>query len=246
MEPETAWHRFVVPNVLTSAECHELIFLQRAFGVPGDRPNFSTCTLREFLAPRARPLCLAFLRAREKLRDVVEAAIGEELGLHFEFSGLTCWQKGSSIPPHYDANREYLRQRHISVVCYLNYAGVDFSGGELVFHDHECAAGLREVRAATGAAVVFSSDARNIHSVREVRMLVSCGMHFAAWMLHARVYFIHIMRHTPALRHYVTCSNIQKLQLRCVSDAMACNRRCARTAMCRRLRMARGTHSCCG
>ena len=43
--------------------------------------------------------------AREAVRAAVEEALGLELGLLVEFTGLICWRPGACIGWHHDANR---------------------------------------------------------------------------------------------------------------------------------------------
>ena len=43
--------------------------------------------------------------AREAVRAAVEEALGLQLGLMIEFTGLICWRPGSCIGWHHDANR---------------------------------------------------------------------------------------------------------------------------------------------
>ena len=84
-------------------------------------------------------LLLPLIRARQSVRvqlrlhvaqvlDAVGRVFGLELELYVEYTALMCWQKvrdewspglfakGAYIQPHYDANRPYLIQRHISAV----------------------------------------------------------------------------------------------------------------------------------
>ena len=77
----------------------------------------STHSLSFFLALHTQPLtsgpCTHSLffflplqvAAREAVRAAVEEALGLQLGLMVEFTGLICWRPGSSIGWHHDANR---------------------------------------------------------------------------------------------------------------------------------------------
>lgn len=45
------------------------------------------------------------MAARQKVREAAEAALGLDLGLLVEFTGLIAWRPGASIAFHHDANR---------------------------------------------------------------------------------------------------------------------------------------------
>jgi hypothetical protein len=48
------------------------------------------------------------------------------------------WTEGTSLDPHFDANRDYLTHRHYTALLYLNDgAGNDFDGGDFEFCDQE-------------------------------------------------------------------------------------------------------------
>lgn len=87
------------------------------------------------------------------------------------------------------SNREYLAQRHYSVVLYLNDAGRDFDGGIFQFFDEEVRVvalcvkpppasiviqigqGTRvqeEVLAVAGRALIFTSGPENMHGITPV------------------------------------------------------------------------------
>lgn len=75
------------------------------------------------------------ISARDKIRDVIEAAVGQNLQLFAEFTGLISWRRGSFIGAHRDDNQDYLAQRQFAAVLYLNQgSGRDFSGGAFHFY----------------------------------------------------------------------------------------------------------------
>lgn len=53
---------------------------------------------------RKRTTCLQ-VRARERVQEAVEEALGLPGGLLIEFTALVTWLPGASIGWHYDANR---------------------------------------------------------------------------------------------------------------------------------------------
>ncbi|KAK4786256.1 hypothetical protein SAY86_002945 [Trapa natans] len=77
---------------------------------------------------------------------------------------VTSWAKGASIGWHSDDNREYLKQRDFSAVCYLNSHGESFRGGLFHFKDGE----LQTVVPSAGDLLIYTADSNNIHSVEEV------------------------------------------------------------------------------
>ncbi|GAB4822737.1 hypothetical protein N2152v2_009783 [Parachlorella kessleri] len=102
------------------------------------------------------------MAAREKVRAAVEEALGLDLGLLVEFTGLISWRPGACIDFHHDANRYYLQQRHYSAVTYLNTAEADFGGGAFLFQ-HGCPS---QVAPMPGRVVAYS--AQDVHGVQAV------------------------------------------------------------------------------
>ncbi|PSC76160.1 prolyl 3-hydroxylase 1 isoform X3 [Micractinium conductrix] len=133
--------RAVLTGVLPPDICRELIWAARSLAVVGYRDCVASATIFD-VASAAPALLMPLVAAREAVRAAAEAALGLELGLLVEFTGLLCWRPGASIGWHHDANRPYLRQRCASAVCYLNAAGADFQGGTFLFGDsHESCRG---------------------------------------------------------------------------------------------------------
>ncbi|GAX81386.1 hypothetical protein CEUSTIGMA_g8817.t1 [Chlamydomonas eustigma] len=128
------------------------------------------------------------VKVRQQVWETVEQVFGLTLELYVEFTGLISWCKGSSIGWHSDDNREYLSQRYISGVLYLNNpnspsavessntlkAGVSagnvimqdigFEGGDLCFQEGK----PNRVTPAAGTLVTYTSDSQNIHMVEEI------------------------------------------------------------------------------
>lgn len=98
------------------------------------------------------------------MKDKLEEFFKCEFELFIEFTGLISWSRGASIGWHSDDNRPYLKQRHFSVVCYLNTYGKDFNGGLFHFQDGEPAT----IMPAAGDVVMYTADDRNVHSVDEI------------------------------------------------------------------------------
>jgi len=163
--------RHVVDRLLPAELCQELALVHRICAVPGYRPKCTSATLLACPA-WAWP---ALLRARELARDAAEEyfdAFGE---LWPETTVTVAWLPGSSLPGHSDDCRDYLRQRHISVVIWLSEQGTDFGGGEFFFegpaeggpHDVlDEASGEHLLRPSVGRAVFFDSGER--HGLRPV------------------------------------------------------------------------------
>eukprot|EP00899_Mesostigma_viride_P019647 jgi/Mesvir1/27684/Mv07403-RA.1 len=158
-------NRAVIDGVLSVAECQELCALQRCCGVVGYRPAVSSVTLLDLHLSRCHPLMVPLLRARDKVRAAVEGTpFGAACDLFVEFTGLLSWSPGSAIDWHADNNRPYLRQRHISAVCYLNDSGADFQGGDFHFQDGEPST----IVPRAGTLAVYTSGEENVHCVDEI------------------------------------------------------------------------------
>lgn len=91
----------------------------------------------------------------------------EEVCLFHEFTGLMGWEKGGSMQPHADNNRDYLTQRHYSAVLYLNTSGIDFLGGNFHFCNSDGVSEMVIVPTA-GLLVIFDSGSKNIHKFDEI------------------------------------------------------------------------------
>ncbi|GIL97878.1 hypothetical protein Vretimale_3407 [Volvox reticuliferus] len=83
------------------------------------------------------------------------------------------WARGAMLGWHHDANREYLSQRHLSAVLYLNTQGEDFGAGDFRFKD-----GPEPLRVAprVGRLVAYTADRRNVHCVEEVAWGERCTL----------------------------------------------------------------------
>ena len=130
--------RGTADGVLTPELCAELIFWHTCTCTPGYRAGVSVATHLQFLQCNKLHGYIPVMKARARVREAVEAALGLEFQLLHEFTALTCWHPGSCINAHYDSNRPYLQQRAVSAICYLNTGGgKDFSGGDFVFLDED-------------------------------------------------------------------------------------------------------------
>jgi len=95
---------------------------------------------------------------------LTEKHFGIEFTLAFEWTGLNCWHKGSMIHPHYDSNRDYLKQRHFSAILYLN-SNID--GGNFHFVDKNNNI-VESIVPKEGNLLMFSSGSENSHKVDEI------------------------------------------------------------------------------
>ena len=68
--------------------------------------------------------------------ESVERSLDVNLSLFIEFTGLISWRPGGTIDWHSDNNRDYLKQRHVASVTYLNDGGADFHGGNFQFQEY--------------------------------------------------------------------------------------------------------------
>ena len=140
------------------------MYIARACNVCSWRPHTTSTTLHDLLAQNAWPLLVPLLRARDAVRDAAETLLNVENSLFFEFVALLSWHPGSFIGDHYDANRPYLEQRHLSAVLYLNDQGRDFEGGDFHFRD-----GVPDrVHPRAGRLIVFGTGEADTHSVEPV------------------------------------------------------------------------------
>ncbi|KAI5385367.1 uncharacterized protein LOC127107361 [Lathyrus oleraceus] len=164
-EPQIQHHpRIFFPNLLSPHECTELEFIHKCSSTVGYRPNVFSTTLSHLIATNSSQFIIPFIPIRERLKDKLEEFFKCEFELFIEFTGLISWSRGASIGWHSDDNRPYLKQRHFSVVCYLNTYGKDFNGGLFHFQDGEPAT----IIPAAGDVVMYTADDRNIHSVDEI------------------------------------------------------------------------------
>lgn len=149
-------------NALPLELCRELRLLHDLIGTRGYRPSTEATHMHAVLASHPQ-LVLPLLQARDLIRELVLDFFGSRTPdkyYYFEFSGILVWLEGSQIGWHHDANRDYLEQRLISSVAYLNSQGSDFTGGTFMFEDGQ------EVKPAAGTLIAYFSD--DVHSVTEV------------------------------------------------------------------------------
>ncbi|CAJ1939046.1 unnamed protein product [Sphenostylis stenocarpa] len=161
-EPEHP--RLFIPNFLSLNECRELEFIHKSSSTVGYRPNVFSTTLSHLIATNSSHFIIPFIPIRERLKDKLEEFFKCEYELFIEFTGLISWSRGASIGWHSDDNRPYLKQRHFSVMCYLNTYGKDFSGGLFHFQDGE----PTSIMPKAGDVVMYTADDHNIHSVDEI------------------------------------------------------------------------------
>ncbi|KAH6764978.1 2-oxoglutarate and oxygenase superfamily protein [Perilla frutescens var. hirtella] len=156
--------RLILGNFLSPEICKELEFIHKSCCTVGYRPNVFSTTLSHLIATNSSHLIMPFVPIRERLKEKVEEYFGCEYELFVEFTGLISWCKGASIGWHSDDNREHLKQRDFSAVCYLNNYGVDFHGGLFHFQDGEPST----IAPMAGDVVLYTADDRNTHSVSEI------------------------------------------------------------------------------
>ncbi|XP_009105064.1 uncharacterized protein LOC103830987 [Brassica rapa] len=156
--------RLILSNFITPEECKELEFIHKSCSTVGYRPNVFSTTLSHLIATNSPHLLIPFVSIRERLKEKMEETFGCEFELFIEFTGLISWCRGACIGWHSDDNRQYLKQRHFSAVCYLNSYGKDFKGGLFRFQCGEPAT----IAPSAGDVIMYTADDRNIHSVDEV------------------------------------------------------------------------------
>ena len=124
----------IFDGILTRDECDELIAVHSSEAHGGYIDHLEVTRVSDLVASlHGLPLCLPLLKARYTLWETVEAfEFYPEafLGLVPEYTALTAWHSGAFLRMHYDANKEYLLDRHYSVVLYLNDPDSDNNGGE--------------------------------------------------------------------------------------------------------------------
>lgn len=157
------WRRAVVDGVLGEEQCQELIWLLDALGHDGHSPHVSVVTTFEVAA--CAPLLLpALAAARRAAHEAAERALGAEMELYVEWSGLVAWRAGGAIGWHHDSNRPYLAQRAATAVLYLNAQGRGFAGGALEFGAGEPG----RVAPAAGRLAAYSAGEEDAHRVAPV------------------------------------------------------------------------------
>ncbi|KAL8490407.1 hypothetical protein ACS0TY_026056 [Phlomoides rotata] len=156
--------RLILRNFLSPDICKELEFIHKSCCTVGYRPNVFSTTLSHLIATNSAHLIMPFVPIRDRLKEKVEECFGCEYELFVEFTGLISWTKGASIGWHSDDNRDHLKQRDFSAVCYLNSYEVDFHGGLFHFQDGEPST----IAPIAGDVIIYTADNRNIHSVSEI------------------------------------------------------------------------------
>ncbi|XP_018446527.2 uncharacterized protein LOC108818144 isoform X1 [Raphanus sativus] len=156
--------RLILHDFISPEECKELEFIHKSCSTVGYRPNVFSTTLSHLVATNSPHLLIPFVSLRERLKEKIEETFGCEFELFIEFTGLVSWCRGASIGWHSDDNRQYLKQRDFSAVCYLNSYGKDFKGGLFRFQSGEPAT----ISPSAGDVIMYTADDRNIHSVDEV------------------------------------------------------------------------------
>lgn len=112
--------RLLLPGFISTELCQELVFIHKSCGVVGYRPHVLSMTLSHLVATNSAALIMPFVALRVMVKEAVEEFFECEFELFVEFTGLISWTTGADIGWHSDDNRDYLRQRHFSAVCYLN------------------------------------------------------------------------------------------------------------------------------
>jgi hypothetical protein len=107
-------------NVLSDEECYELIAIHETERHRGYIDHLTITRLADLATMESIHLTLPILRARYICLELVETTFQKELSLFPEFTALMGWQPNSYLKTHYDANRDYLQDRHYSAILYLN------------------------------------------------------------------------------------------------------------------------------
>ena len=109
-------------DVLSHDECGELVALHRGHAHAGYIHHLTITRFADLAgtAAAAAAHILPLARARDTCWQRVEEAFDAQLELYPEFTALMGWHKGAFLKKHYDANRDYLSDRHYSAILYLN------------------------------------------------------------------------------------------------------------------------------
>ena len=161
--------RYYSPKpILSIQECEELMAIHKAMACCGYRPHLYAASL-ENIALSCPLLLPPLVQARTKAWQLAERTFGREFETYVEFTSLLSWDAGSDIGWHSDSGRDYLSQRYISLIVYLNsqgggdHEGEGFTGGDLEFKEPDLL-----LRPKQGHIVAFLSDGQNEHRVTEV------------------------------------------------------------------------------
>jgi predicted 2-oxoglutarate/Fe(II)-dependent dioxygenase YbiX len=115
----------IFDNVLSQQECQELIAIHNSHRHAGYIHHLTITRVADLVAGGANTLhllglVLPLVRARHAMWRCVEEYFDCLLELYPEFTVLVAWHTGSFLQTHFDANRDYLQDRHFSAVLYLN------------------------------------------------------------------------------------------------------------------------------
>ena len=179
-DPHPRERVFVHDNILTVDECNELIAVHRSEHHAGYIDNLTITRFADLASKDKIHLTLPMVRARHKCWDQIEHYFDEQFELYPEFTSLMGWQEGSYLKSHYDANREYLLDRHCSAVLYLNDQSghtddcnvIDrFVGGDLVFEFvDESSANPKS--SSTSSPSFFREEQDTSHAIRSKEMRI--------------------------------------------------------------------------
>ena len=92
-------------DIISAADCDELVMIHKALSVIGYRKGVRSLTLQDVLSSATPELIVPFMRARQKVWDKVEELFDLPCQLHVEFTGLISWTAGASLGWHTDDNR---------------------------------------------------------------------------------------------------------------------------------------------
>jgi 2OG-Fe(II) oxygenase superfamily len=127
----------IFDNILTHDQCQELIAIHNSHRHAGYIHHLTITRFSDLASPgmvSSLAMALPLVHARYVCWQTVEDHFGAHLELYPEFTALMAWHTGSFLKKHFDANREYLQDRHYSAVLYLNDPyenGGDGINGEL-------------------------------------------------------------------------------------------------------------------
>jgi hypothetical protein len=122
--PELPNNIGIFDNILSQQECQELIAIHNSNRHAGYIHHLTVSRFADFVGGSNMELLLGLvlplIRARYIIWQCVEEHFNCLLELYPEFTALVAWHAGSFLQSHFDANRDYLQDRHFSAVLYLN------------------------------------------------------------------------------------------------------------------------------
>ncbi|CAK8986123.1 unnamed protein product [Durusdinium trenchii] len=125
------------------------------------RPPSSAVRRLRIPRPGCTASCLAsapywawpcWLRARQLAQRAAEDFFDDFGSLWPETTVTVGWFPGAGLPVHTDNSQDYLSQRHVTVVVWLNEVDVDFQGGHFFFGSEPA------IRPQQGSAAIFAAD----------------------------------------------------------------------------------------